>query len=113
MLQRVPLTALGTALFAASAFAENPAQTDRGAKIYADSKCSVCHSIGDQGNKKGPLDGVGIKLKADEIRQWIVTPKEMTEKTKADRKPPMRAFANLPKDDLDALVAYLLTLKKK
>ena len=22
-------------------------------------KCALCHSIGDKGNKKGPLDGVG------------------------------------------------------
>jgi hypothetical protein len=29
---------------------------------------------------KGPLDGVGSKLSADEIRAWIVTPAEMTKK---------------------------------
>jgi mono/diheme cytochrome c family protein len=114
MLRRVLLIVLGMAFVAApSALAQSKAQTDRGAKVYAESKCSVCHSVADQGNKKGPLDAVGSKLGADEIRQWIVTPKEMTEKTKADRKPPMKAFANLPKDDLDALVAYLGTLKKK
>ena len=33
---------------------------------------------------------------------------------KAERKPPMPAkYAALPKDDLDALVAYLSSLKKK
>ena len=36
----------------------------------------------------------------------------MTAKTKATRKPEMKQF-NLPKDDLDALVAYLQTMKKK
>ena len=114
IVQRSVLAALGIALLAVPcARAQNKAQTDRGAKVYAESKCSVCHSIGDQGNKKGPLDDIGSKLKADELRQWIVTPKEMTEKTKADRKPVMRAVANLPKEDLDALVAYLLTLKKR
>jgi hypothetical protein len=35
----------------------------------------------------------------------------MTAKTKATRKPEMRAFPP-PKDDVDALVAYLGTLKK-
>ena len=113
MLRRILLTALGFTLVAASASAQNSPQADRGAKIYAESKCSLCHSIGAQGNKKGPLDEVGTKLKADEIRQWIVTPKDMTEKTKAERKPAMRAYPTLPKDDLDALVAYMLTLKKK
>ena len=61
---------------------------------------------------KGPLDGVGSKLTADEIRAWIVTPAEMTKKTNATRKPPMRAYASLPKEDLDALVAFMASKKK-
>ena len=48
----------------------------------------------------------------DVIRQWITNPKEMTAKTKAERKPPMKAYPNLPAADVDALVAYLQTLKK-
>jgi hypothetical protein len=36
----------------------------------------------------------------------------MTAKTKATRKPEMKSY-NLPKEDLDALVAYLSSLKKK
>ena len=36
----------------------------------------------------------------------------MAAKTKAERKPPMKAYPNLAKDDLDALVAYLASLKK-
>jgi hypothetical protein len=35
----------------------------------------------------------------------------MTAKTKSERKPAMKAYT-LPKDDLDALVAYLSSLKK-
>ena len=83
----------------------------KGEKVYADSKCSLCHSIGDKGNKKGPLDGVGSKYSADELRQWVVDAKGMTAKTKATRKPDMKNYV-LPKDDVDALVAYMQTLKK-
>ena len=83
----------------------------KGEKLFVDQKCTLCHSIGDKGNKKGPLDGVASKLSADEIRSWITDAKGMTAKTKATRKPEMKAFA-LPKDDVDALVAYLMTLKK-
>jgi mono/diheme cytochrome c family protein len=96
---------------AATATAQD-ANVAKGEKLFADQKCSLCHSIGDKGNKKGPLDGVGTKLKAEEIREWIVDAKGMTAKTKATRKPEMRQFT-LPKDDVDALVAYLGTLKKK
>ena len=86
----------------------------KGAKVYADQKCSMCHSIAGKGNAKGPLDEVGAKLPADEIRQWIVDPVAMTTKHKAARKPAMPAkYASLPKDDVDALVAYLSSLKKK
>ena len=55
---------------------------------------------------------MGRKLKVDEIRQWITDAKGMTAKTKAERKPEMKAFT-LPNDDVDALVAYLSALKKK
>jgi mono/diheme cytochrome c family protein len=83
----------------------------KGEKVYADQKCSLCHSIGGKGNAKGPLEGVGSKDSPDEIRQWIVDAKGMTAKTKAPRKPEMKAY-NLPKEDVDALVAYLSSLKK-
>ena len=83
----------------------------QGEKVYTDQKCSVCHSIAGKGNVKGALDDVGSKLSADDIRAWIVDAKGMTAKTKAPRKPVMKAYA-LPKGDVDALVAYLSTLKK-
>ncbi|HXI29258.1 MAG TPA: cytochrome c [Vicinamibacterales bacterium] len=94
----------------ASASAQDAA---KGAKVYADQKCSVCHSIAGKGNAKGPLDDVGTKFTAAEIHEWIVDPKGMTAKHKAARKPPMPAkYSALPKDDIDALVAYLASLKK-
>jgi mono/diheme cytochrome c family protein len=83
----------------------------RGEKVYADQKCSVCHAIGGKGNAKGALDNVGGKISGDDIRAWITDAKGMTEKTKAPRKPQMKSY-NLPKEDVDALVAYLSALKK-
>ncbi len=97
-------------LAAGPAFAQGAAA--KGEKVYADQKCSLCHSIAGKGNAKGSLDNVGSKLSADEIRQWITDPKGMTAKTKATRKPEMKQYT-LPKEDVDALVAYLSTLKGK
>jgi mono/diheme cytochrome c family protein len=91
--------------------AAQEAKVAHGEKVYADQKCALCHSIGDKGNKKGPLDGVASKLKTEELREWIVDSKGMTAKTNPPRKPAMKAYA-LPKEDVDALVAYLGTLKK-
>ena len=94
----------------AAAAAGQDAKVTRGQQLFTDQKCSLCHSIGDKGNKKGPLDGVASKLSADDIRSWITDAKGMIAKTKPTRKPDMKAFT-LPKDDVDALVAYLETLK--
>jgi mono/diheme cytochrome c family protein len=95
----------------ATAVAAQDPKIAQGEKLFADQKCTLCHSIADKGNKKGPLDGVASKLKADEIREWIEDAKGMTAKTKTTRKPDMKAYT-LPKDDVDALVAYIVTLKK-
>jgi len=87
------------------------AKVTKGEKLFVDQKCTLCHSVGDKGNKKGPLDGVATKLKADEIHDWITDAKGMTAKMKTTRKPDMKAYT-LPKEDVEALVAYLTTLKK-
>ena len=100
-----------TLALAGSAAAQDAATTEKGKQVYTAQKCQACHSIGGVGNKKGALDAVGAKLKVDEIRQWIAAAPEMTAKTKSERKPAMKAYA-LPKEDLDALVAYLSSLKK-
>src|SRR5436309_15257752 len=81
-----------------------------GAKVFADQKCSVCHAIAGKGNAKGALDDVGSKLSAGEIRSWIEDAPGMTTKMKAERKPVMKSYS-LAKGDVDALVAYLSTLK--
>ena len=102
---------VGTALLATAIGAAAQA-LDKGAAVFAAQKCSMCHALDGKGNAKGALDGIGSKLKADEIRQWILTPVEMAAKAQAARKPAMKAFANLPKEDLDALVAFLAAKKK-
>jgi mono/diheme cytochrome c family protein len=94
------------ALIAAPALAQD---VEKGKAVYEAQKCSLCHSVGGRGNAKGPLDKVGAKLSADDIRKWIVTPKEM--KSETGRKPEMRAYPSLPAADLDALVAYVKSLK--
>jgi len=107
------MAAIALAALAGTSSAQD-AKVEKGAKVYADQKCSICHSIAGKGNAKGALDGVGTKLTEAEIREWIVDPAKATAKAKAERKPPMPAkYASLPKDDLDALVAYVSSLKKK
>jgi len=83
-----------------------------GEKLFAAQKCTICHSVAGQGNKKGPLDGVGAKLSADDIRLWITQAPDMAAKAKAERKPAMKAYTSLSKAEVDALVAFVQSLKK-
>ena len=77
-----------------------------GKTVYEQKKCQLCHSIAGVGNKKSPLDGVGSKLKPEEIRKWIIAPKEM----KADTR--MKAYPEITGKALDDLMEYMLSLTK-
>jgi len=84
----------------------------KGQEVYTAQKCQVCHAIAGKGSKANPLDGVGAKLSAADIKEWITDPKEAAVKVKSTKKPPMPAkYGSLPAADLDALVAYMLSLK--
>ena len=101
----------GVLLVLGSAAALSAQDAAKGEAVYTAQKCSMCHQVAGKGNAKGPLDSVGTKLKVDEIRAWITDAPGMAAKTNAARKPAMKSYS-LPKDDLDALVAYLASLKK-
>jgi len=92
--------------------AQDAALVAKGEKIYEAQKCSVCHAVAGKGNKTNPLDGVGKKLSKEEIHAWIVDPIATATKMKSTKKPPMpKRYDKLPAADLDALVAYMQSLK--
>ena len=103
---------LGTSLAAAPPQAKPDEKVAKGQTVYGAQKCATCHSIAGKGNKANPLDGVGAKISAAETRQWITNPKEMTTKANSQKKPPMPdRYSKLPAADIDALVAYMQSLK--
>ena len=110
MLRAVISFAILSLAGAASAAAQDAKA--KGETVFVAQKCALCHSVAGKGNPKGLMEEAVGKLSADEIRAWITDAKGMTAKTKATRKPAMKEFT-LPKEDVDALVAYLSALKKK
>src|SRR4249919_89847 len=116
-MRRTLVTGLGFFVFALIASAgiaqaQDAAAVKKGQEVYTAQKCSVCHSIAGKGGKANPLDGVGAKLSAADIKSWIVTPVEAAAKAKSTKKPPMPAkYGKLPPADIDAMVAYMLSLK--
>lgn len=108
----IAITAVALAS-AGSASAQDP-KAEKGMQVFVAQKCTTCHSIAGKGSKKGPLDEVGSKLTAEEIKQWIVDPIGTAAKTTPPpkRKPAMKK-KDIPAGDVDALVTLLSALKKK
>ena len=94
------------------------AQDARSAQVgkatYAARECARCHMIAGRGNKAGKLDGVGSKMSPAEMRRWLTAPTEMEAKLDHTPKVKMssRKTMTLTDGEVDALVAYLTTLKK-
>jgi cytochrome c2 len=90
--------------------AQDAKLVEAGKKVYVTYKCEKCHRIGEVGSKVSPLDGVASKMTAEDIHKWLVSPDEMTAKLK--KKPKVKMKKQVYKDgEVDALMAYLLTLK--
>jgi mono/diheme cytochrome c family protein len=101
-----------TMVTSSAVHAQDAALIKKGQEVYTAQKCQICHSIAGKGGKASPLDGVGTKLSGADIRQWITHPTEMTAKAKSTKKPAMpNKYGSLPAADIDALVAYMQSLK--
>lgn len=71
----------------------------------------LCHSVGEEGDKQHPLDGAGSRLSAAQIRDFIAPPESMRASLSAEVFEIKQQFRALPAQDLDALAAYLGSLR--
>jgi mono/diheme cytochrome c family protein len=111
----VTVALAGTAM---AAQAPDAKLASEGKKLYATYKCEKCHQIDGRGSKKGPLDGIGAKLTAADIKKWMTNPADM--EAKLEKKPKgtdAMSYAlktkNIEPGEVDAIVAYIQTLTKK
>jgi mono/diheme cytochrome c family protein len=110
----------GLLAFAAGAHAQTPAPDKgldpalvaQGRGVYAKQKCAECHSIGGAGDTDGPIDDAGLRYSREELRLWIVQPRQMEQKVGATRKPRMPAYRRLSARDVDAIVEFMASLRK-
>jgi mono/diheme cytochrome c family protein len=106
-------TALAGVLLAALAApaAAQDAPVAQGEALFSAQRCPLCHQVAGQGNKKYPLDGVGKTITADVVRLWLTDPKAAEAKTGKSGTPKMKSYASLAEADVEALVAYVMSLK--
>ena len=130
------LAATAAAQGAKPAPLKGPALVAKGQELYVSRKCGLCHSVAGVGNKLGPMEDIAAKMSAKEIRAWLEDPKGMLAKRvpPSIRKPVMLELkwtkvevdqlaakgvketvgaSKVTAADLDAIVAYVLSLKPK
>jgi mono/diheme cytochrome c family protein len=91
--------------------AQDAKKVAAGKSLYDKSGCAKCHQIAGKGSKISPLDGVGSKLSAADIKQWLTDPDAMT--AKLPKKPAVKMKkVEGSEADIDNLVQYMLSLKK-
>lgn len=88
--------------------ATDPALVESGRRVYTGQDCARCHSIAGRGNPRSPLDGVGARLSAAEIRRWIAPSREPA--ALSDSFQVRHANRVLTEPQQEALLAYLRSL---
>ncbi len=110
-MKRLLVLVIGIAILMGFAIGANRARAEggdaeKGKEVYNAKKCGLCHTVDGSGGKKGgDLSDVGDKKDAEWLTSYMKDPKAVVPEAK------MPAFKGSD-EELQDLVAYLLTLKK-
>lgn len=89
----------------------NAALLARGRAVLEANDCLMCHSIAGEGSPRSPLDGVGARLSETEILHFAIADEAVQDDLAPRAIKAKRGYAELPQDELQAMVAYLASLK--
>jgi mono/diheme cytochrome c family protein len=89
----------------------DPQVIGNGEMVYDAQSCAACHSIAGQGNQRYPLDGVGARLTAGEIKLWIAPTADMQSKLPYRAYKSKQQFHKLSAEEMDALIQYMTSLR--
>jgi cbb3-type cytochrome oxidase cytochrome c subunit len=85
----------------------------QGRKVYDEQGCASCHAIAGEGNPRHPLDGVGSRRSVAELREWITGSGLAAEDLAPSVVRRKQRYRELAPTEMDALVAYLGSLKSE
>lgn len=83
---------------------------EAGHLVYKEQGCALCHSIAGAGNPRNPLDGVGLRRTAEEIRDRIIGAHTLQGVIPEHALKFKQTYRELHDDDLSNLVIYLQSL---
>jgi len=111
MIRRLVIIAAAFAFagIASVGWAADAAQIEKGKAVFDNAKpaCKTCHN-----DKKNSLDNFGATGSVEDVKAWLRTPKEQFAKTGKKGMKPTFGPDKISDEDLDALAAYLVSLKK-
>ena len=88
----------------------NSKAIERGRQIYEQQGCGSCHFIDGKGNPRNPLDGVGTKHSASELRDFITGADTLQSVLTTSIRKMKQRYRELSADELAALVIYMQSL---
>ena len=89
----------------------NPERIEAGRQVYKQQACARCHSIAGKGNPRNPLDSIGVRRTADELRNWIIGEDTIQGSVPEGVFKLKKTYRGLTERDLDSLVIYMQSLQ--
>lgn len=82
-----------------------------GKRLFEALGCMRCHAVAGVGSPRSPLDDVATRRDAAALRDWIVADAGIRNQLSARALASKEDYAQLPAEQIDALVAYLQSLR--
>lgn len=82
-----------------------------GRAVFAAQGCAMCHAVAGKGNPRSPLDGVGARHDAAALADWTLATGNAKSALSERARVMKEAYRELPPAELDALIAYLQSLR--
>jgi len=89
----------------------DPERIEAGRKVYEERGCAICHTIAGEGDNQYPLDGVGGRMNAAQLRDHIAPPDAMRPKFPEAVFEIKSDYRDMPDGEMNDLLEYLSSLR--